>query len=123
MYNRYMGAFRTKVRFSNRDGDREQEVLALVDTGAAYSVIPESILRHIGIEPTETMALRYANGRLDVRPMGEGRATIGERSRDTLLVFGPDGTEPLLGAYTLEGLKLMVDPPNQQLVPLPAATA
>ena len=111
------------MRFSDRDGAREQEVSALVDTGAPYSVIPESILRDIGVEPTGTVTVRYADGRVDARPMGEGRAAIGERSRDTLLIFGPDGTEPLLGAYTLEGLMLMVDSPNQQLVPLPIATA
>ena len=111
------------MRLSNRNGDNIREVTALVDTGAAYSVIPESILHDIGVEPTETMALRYADGRLDTRPMGEGRATIGERSRDTLLIFGPEGAEPLLGAYTLQGLQLMVDSPNEQLVPLPVATA
>ena len=111
------------VRLSNRDGDREREVQALVDTGAAYSVIPESILRDIGVEPTESISIRYADGRLDTRPMGEGKATVGDRSRDTLLIFGPDGAEPLLGAYTLQGLRLMVDSPNERLVPSPIATA
>ena len=111
------------VRLSNRDGDREREVEALVDTGAAYSVIPESILRDIGVEPTRSMTLQYADGRLDTRSMGEGRAAFGESECDTLLIFGPDGTTPLLGAYTLQGLSLMVDSPNERLVPVSIATA
>lgn len=35
----------------------------------------------------------------------------------TLVVFGDDGAPALLGAYTLEGLGLAVDPVEQRLVP------
>ena len=35
----------------------------------------------------------------------------------TLVVFGEDDGPALLGAYTLEGLALAVDPVEQQLVP------
>lgn len=34
-------------------------------------------------------------------------------------IFGEDDSPPVLGAYTLEGLALAVDPLNQRLVPLP----
>ena len=33
------------------------------------------------------------------------------------MVFSEDDAPPLLGAYTLEGLALAVDPLNQRLVP------
>jgi predicted aspartyl protease len=36
-----------------------------------------------------------------------------------LVVFGNEGEEPLLGADTLEGLLLSVDPVKHRLVPTP----
>ncbi len=38
-------------------------------------------------------------------------------SEVTLAVFGEDDAPSLLGAYTLEGLGLAVDPASQRLVP------
>ena len=48
---------------------------------------------------------------------GEARAAIDGRNVATLVAFGLDDAEPLLGAYTLEGLRLIVDPVNQKLAP------
>jgi len=42
----------------------------------------------------------------------EGRETI------TWVTFGEEGTGALLGAYTLEGMFLEVDPYNQRLIPV-----
>ncbi len=42
----------------------------------------------------------------------EGRETI------TWVTFGEEGTGALLGAYTLEGMFLGVDPYNQRLIPV-----
>ncbi len=36
----------------------------------------------------------------------------------TLVVFGDEGSIPLLGAYTLEGFGLAADPINRRLVPV-----
>ena len=36
----------------------------------------------------------------------------------TWVIFGEDGMSPLLGAYTLEGLLLAVDPYNERLIPV-----
>jgi predicted aspartyl protease len=48
---------------------------------------------------------------------GEARAMVDGESVATLVVFGEDGAPALLGAYTLEGLALAVDPVEQRLVP------
>ena len=37
--------------------------------------------------------------------IGEARVTVNGESVTTLVVFGEDDTPPLLGAYTLEGLR------------------
>jgi hypothetical protein len=34
-------------------------------------------------------------------------------------VFAPDGSEPILGAYTLEGFLLAADPVNERLISVP----
>ena len=47
---------------------------------------------------------------------GEARATVDGESVTTLVVFGEDGASALLGAYTLEGLVMAVDPVEQRLV-------
>jgi hypothetical protein len=47
------------------------------------------------------------------------RVKLGERIQPTLAVFGDPGTEPILGAFTLEGFGLGVDPVNRRLIPVP----
>jgi len=42
--------------------------------------------------------------------------TVGGESEVTLVVFGEDDGPALLGAYTLEGFALVVDPVEQRLV-------
>ena len=37
----------------------------------------------------------------------------------TWAVFGEEGVDPLLGAYTLEGLRMSVDPWKHTLIPMP----
>lgn len=41
----------------------------------------------------------------------------GGRAVPTIVAFGNDDGPVLLGAYTLEGMELMVDPLGEQLVP------
>jgi hypothetical protein len=44
---------------------------------------------------------------------------VGSRARPTIVVFGDPGTEPLLGAFTLEGFRLAADPVNHRLISVP----
>ena len=50
--------------------------------------------------------------------MAETRARLNGATVTTIVIFGEDGAAPLLGAYTLEGLGLAVDPSGQRLVEL-----
>ena len=90
------------------DRQRIREVEATVDTGAAYTTLPASILHDLGITPM---------GRRTDMDIGRAWATIDGQSEITLVVFGEDDAPALLGAYTLEGLGLAVDPIAQRLVP------
>ena len=67
--------------------------------------------------PSGKRRFLLADGRRIEMDYGEARATVDGESVTTLVVFGEDGSPPLLGAYTLEGLALAVDPEAQRLVP------
>lgn len=112
-----MGTFNCKVRLDSMDGERSVELDALVDTGASYSIVPATILRRLGVEPTDRHHVTLADGRLVTYDLGEAHATIDGRSTPTWVFFGEDDGPPLLGAYTLEGLRLAVDPDKRKLIP------
>ena len=112
-----MGTFNCPIRIWSMDGRQSREIEATVDTGAAYTTLPTSLLREIGIEPIGQRRFLLADGRRIFMDYGEARASVNGESVTTLVVFGDDDAPVLLGAYTLEGLALAVDPVEQRLVP------
>ena len=112
-----MGAFNRPLRISSLDGGRFRDIEATVDTGATYTVLPAAWLRELGVAPTSQAGFELADGRVVELDIGHAWATIEETSAITIVVFGEDDAPPLLGAYTLEGLRLAVDPVRQRLTP------
>lgn len=112
-----MGTFQWPLRITDLSGERSVELEALVDTGAFYTALPAQLLHELGVEPLERRTLVLADGRRIEADIGEARATIDGRTVTTLVIFGQAGSPPLLGAYTLEGLALAVDPVAGCLVP------
>ena len=112
-----MGTFSWPVRLESMDGERSLEIEALVDTGAFHTMVPASQLTELGVTPSRSTLLEMADGRVGRYDLGEARATIDGRSVPTIVVFGEEGVEPLLGAYTLEGLSFIVDPEEATLIP------
>ena len=112
-----MGTFNWPIRISSMDGQQVRDIEATVDTGAAYTTLPASLLREIGVEPTGQRRFLVADGRRVFMDYGRAWVTIDGESEVTVVVFGEDNAPPLLGAYTLEGLALAVDPVEQRLVP------
>ena len=112
-----MGTFTWPVRISSMDGQQTLEIEATVDTGAAYTTLPARLLRELGIAPMGKRTFLVADGRRVSMEYGQAWATIDGESVVTIVIFGEDGAPPLIGAYTLEGLALAVDPTSQRLVP------
>ena len=112
-----MGTFRWPLRISSMDGQQAQDVEATVDTGAAYTTLPGSLLRELGIEPMDRGVFLLADGRRVEMDIGRAWATVDGSSEVTLVVFGEDDAPALLGAYTLEGLRLAVDPMHSDSFP------
>jgi len=118
-----MGVFNWPIRLDSMDGQRSVEIEALVDTGASYTIVPAHLLNNLGVSAMDKIGLVLADGRPVEYDIGEARATIDGKSIPTLVVFGEDDAPPLLGAYTLEGLRLAVDPTHGRLIPAPHAWA
>ena len=112
-----MGTFKYPLRVSSMDGQEAREVETTVDTGAAYTTLPSSVLRELGIEPIDKRTFLLADGRRVEMEYGRAWATVNGSSEVTIVVFGEEDAPALLGAYTLEGLALAVDPVAQRLVP------
>ena len=113
-----MGTFNITIQIANRNGDRFEDVEVMADTGAVTTVIPRPILAGLGITPTRRETFQYAGGEQVQLDMAEARVRVSERETNTWVIFGEEGMSTLLGAYTLEGVFLAVDPYNQQLIPV-----
>ena len=111
-----MGTFRADIEIGSPDGSRFETFRALVDTGASLTTLPGSVLRELGVIANRQLPFILADGRRIQRDVGETRLRIDGQSVTTLVVFGDEGIEPLLGAYSLQGLMLAVDTPNERLV-------
>jgi predicted aspartyl protease len=122
-----MGTFHTSVRIENIARRAKTATLAkvLVDTGSEYTWIPSAVLDQLGIKrEKKDLAFLMANGQTVTRAVGFAIVRIGDAFTVDEVVFGEPGDQQLLGARSLEGLNLMVDPPRKRLVaagPLPAA--
>ena len=114
-----MGTFRVTLEIGDAQGSRFETVDALVDTGASYTWVPASVLEALGLVPDFPFPFVLADGRRIERGMAEARVRLDGQTRITLVVFGDEGTRPLLGSYTLEGFGLAPDPVNRQLIPVP----
>ena len=115
-----MGAFRVSIEIGDPQGQRFEPVEALADTGASFTWLPRSILDRLGISPTEDSEFILADGRRTTYGMAWTLIRIEGRTQPTPVVFGDEGTDPLLGVVTLEEFRLGVDAVNRRLISTPA---
>ncbi len=114
-----MGTFRVPIEIGDPQGERYERVEALVDTGATYTTVAASTLRRLAVMPHDRVPFILADGRRIERDVGQTWVRVDGKSVITLVIFGDEGVDPLLGSYTLEGVRLGVDPINERLVPVP----
>ena len=114
-----MGTFSVTIEIGDPVGQRYERVEALVDTGATYTTVPTPLLERLGVIPHVRDRFVLADGRQVDRDIGRAWVRVDGRVEPTLVVFGEPDTQALLGAYTLEGLRLAADPVGKRLVPVP----
>ena len=121
-----MGIFKQRIELAATAEGPWRGLYALVDTGSVYTWVPGRVLRELGLLPTEEFDFVLANGERVPRGRAEAMIRLNGRTMHTLCVFGEDNDQTLLGAYTLEGFALAVDPVGKKLIPmaeLPAASS
>jgi predicted aspartyl protease len=123
-----MGSFRIDVEIGNpaRPEVRSEVRNVLIDTGAELSCFPADVLDALGIVRGKKLRLRQADGTVLERWTGSGIVYVANTYATDDLVFGEPADLVLLGARSLEGLNLRVDPIAKRLVdagPMPFAPA
>jgi aspartyl protease family protein len=113
-----MATFRVTIEIGPMDQSRFEQIEALVDTGATYTVVPRDVLERLGIMPQFRRRFRLADGRVVELDMAWAVVRLEGQTLPTICVFGEEGMDALLGAVTLEEFGLGVDPVNQRLVPI-----
>lgn len=111
--------FPQSIEISDIDGRSRETIDALVNAGAFFTAIPADTLARLGITPFDKRAFILPDGSRAERKIGYALAKINGREVRTIVTFGDEGAQPLLGKYTLEGLGLEVDEPNARLVKTP----
>jgi clan AA aspartic protease len=114
-----MSVFRVPVEVSDLERRQSEQLRAWVDTGAFYSSLPRPVLESLGIVPHDRAQFMRADGRVLDNDIGYMRVRVEDKSVITLVIFAEPESEPLLGAYALEGLALAVDSLTERLVPRP----
>ena len=123
-----MGTFRIDIEIENpaRPGERRIVPFALVDTGSELTWVPAAVLESLAVERLKAWKFRQADGTILERWVGSARVYAGGTVATDDVVFGAPGDMVLLGARTLEGLNLKVEPREKRLIdagPAPAAHA
>lgn len=111
-----MGTFSVTLCAGDPSRSRFEEVAALMDTGASYTMLPSSLLGRLGVPVTAKRSFVLASGEQIRRDVGATWVRIDGREVMTVVVFGDDAGPALLGAVTLEEFGLGVDPLGQELM-------
>jgi predicted aspartyl protease len=122
-----MGTFFIRLKIENIVDRSKSAVMSkmLVDTDSEFTWAPETTLDKIGVQREKNdVPFVMANGQQITRSVGFAIIRYDKHFTVDEVVFAEKGDLLLLGARTLEGLSLTVDPREKKLVasgPIPAA--
>ena len=112
-----MSLFGVDIGVGHPDGGDLLGISALVDTGAHHTMLPESMLTQLRIQPIMERSIAFADGNRKLLGIGQARISYGGYQMTCPVIFGPED-KYLLGVTTLEIFSLGVDPVNHILVPV-----
>lgn len=99
--------------------DRVASVRCLVDSGAAYSMVPAALLGRLEIQPHSTRTFILADGSPVTRSVGDALFMLQGHRGASPVIFGEPDDSTVLGTVTLEALGFVLDPFRRELRPLP----
>jgi clan AA aspartic protease len=115
-----MGLTFIKARIYNpRNPRKSAELEFLVDSGAAYSVVPATVLKRLGIKPRSKREFTLADGSTVERKMGDALFRLDGNEGASPVIFGEQDDSTLMGIVSLEALGMILDPLKRELRPLP----
>ena len=97
---------------------RSQTISEIVDPGASMLVLPQAIVKQLGLPAGDPTIVRYADGRRAQRRQADG-AYVELLGRHGVFsaVVEPKRDTALIGAIVLEALDLLVDCRRQCVIP------
>ncbi|PKB71565.1 MAG: hypothetical protein BZY87_04755 [SAR202 cluster bacterium Io17-Chloro-G6] len=110
-----MGTFNVSIQVGSPSGSEFRPIDALVDTGASHTLLPGNLLTSLGVVAIGQVTFQLADERSVEYDVGEARIRLDGRERTSLVIFGPDDAQPLLGATTLQLLNMAVDTVGERL--------
>ena len=113
-----VGDVHVSVQVTNPfDDSRAWEGEFLVDTGSTESWVPEDVMSGIGVDALNVSRVWLADSSDIYLPTGFAKLTLSGVTYTYPVVFGPEGSEPLLGHNFLQYMGLIVDPRGHQILP------
>jgi len=97
---------------------KKRDVEFLVDSGAAYTLLPNNVWKEFRLKPMREVAFSLADGTTIKRRISEIHFSYKGLHATTPVILGEKGDQPLLGTLTLEALGLVLDPFKRELVPM-----
>ena len=111
-----MGITYIDAEVSNEAGV-SRKVRFLVDSGAAYSVLPDEVWRALGLKPSRRLDFALADGTIIERDVSHCYFEFGNVRAPSPVVLGEAEDAALLGTVTLENMGLVLDPFRRTLRP------
>ena len=100
------------------DEVRQEELEALVDTGATSMCLPMSVIRRLGLRRIDETEIRTANGKVRRGVYNAEIEALGRRSPFQVVEVSDD-CPALVGVIVLEAFDLVVDPTKETLTTNP----
>jgi len=110
------------ARLTIRKHKESEEVVEdefVLDGGIPYAVVPQDVLKRLGVEPDDTVTFLVGMETVS-RRVGDAYVQLGQRGGYSKVIFGEPGDMKQLGVRTLEALGLFLHPFTRELLPLPS---
>lgn len=95
---------------------RRVQVAALVDSGATFLCMPESLIAELGLPFNRVRETRTVTGPVTLNVYGGARLLVEGRECDEEIMGLPEGRQVLLGQIPLEKLDFWIDLSQRRLV-------
>ncbi len=111
-----MGITKVKLIIKNPGNlSQEAEREFLVDSGAHYTVVPQTLVKKLGLKPSYEQEFSLADGKIIKRLIGGAVIRFENKELPMPVILGEKDDDALLGVTTLEGFGLMLDPFKRKL--------